>query len=194
MNARPLHPQSPIEHRPESDPSDIPDWLIPQPTREQQAIIEQGRRDAAASQLMVFELILDDVLDHVARGEPVSTWFADDPRELDYAKFLRWIHSDETRKNRYREAQKIGAEVISDQMIVIADGGEGVIPEDVARSTLRISTRRWLLGVWDRDRFGEKKQVDQNVTIDLGDAMLEARERVNRSRTIEGEARRLDES
>lgn len=192
MNARPLHPQSPIEHQPESESSDIPGWLIPQPTREQRAIIEQGRRDAAASQLMVFELILDDVLDHVARGEPVSTWFADDPRELDYAKFLRWIHSDETRKNRYREAQKIGAEVISDQMIVIADGGEGVIPEDVARSTLRISTRRWLLGVWDRDRFGEKKQIDQNVVIDLGDAMRMAQERVQ-NRVIEGRAERIED-
>jgi hypothetical protein len=189
MNARPTIEQTP---EPDIPAPDIPDWLIPQPTREQRAIIEQGRRDAIAYQTAVFELILDDVLDHVARGEPVSTWFADDPRELDYAKFLRWIHSDDTRKNRYREAQKIGAEVISDQMIVIADGGEGVIPEDVARSTLRISTRRWLLGVWDRDRFGEKKQIDQNVVIDLGDAMRMAQERVQ-NRVIEGRAERIEE-
>lgn len=190
MNARPLHPQSPIEHHPESEPSDIPDWLIPQPTREQRAIIEQGRRDAIAYQTAVFELILDDVLDHVARGEPVSTWFEKDPRRLDHAQFLRWVYKDKDRKNKYREAQIIAAEVTFDQILIIADAEDSM--EDIARSTLRVNSRWKKLEVLDRDRFGQKKQIDQNVTIDLGDAMRLGEERA-RNRVIEGRAERIEE-
>jgi hypothetical protein len=187
MNARPT-----IEQTPEPDITvpDIPDWLIPQPTREQQAIIEQGRRDAIAYQTAVFELIFDDVLDHVARSEPVGTWFEKDPRRLDHAQFLRWVYKDKDRKNKYREAQIIAAEVTFDQILIIADAEDSM--EDIARSTLRVNSRWKKLEVLDRDRFGQKKQIDQNVTIDLGDAMRLGEERA-RNRVIEGRAERIEE-
>jgi hypothetical protein len=35
-----------------------------------------------------------------------------------------------------------------------------------------------LLGVWNRKRFGEIKQIEQNVTIDILAAMQAASERV----------------
>jgi hypothetical protein len=161
-------------------------------TEEQQAIIEQGRLDRIARQEKQYPMILDAVLDHVASGEPVKTWFQRDPRDLDHSRFLRWVRSDSERFQQYREAQAAGAEVIFDQMLVISDASDSL--EDVARSTLRLNTRWKALAVLDRDRFGEKRQIDQTVTIDMGAAMLEARERVNnRSRSIEGESRRVDE-
>ena len=185
MNARPT-----IEQTPDHEPPEIPDWMIPQPTREQRAIIEQGRRDAIAYQTAVFELIFDDVLDHVARSEPVGTWFEKDPRRLDHAQFLRWVYKDKDRKNKYREAQIIAAEVTFDQILIIADAEDSM--EDIARSTLRVNSRWKKLEVLDRDRFGQKKQIDQNVTIDLGDAMRLGEERA-RNRVIEGRAERIEE-
>lgn len=160
-------------------------------TEEQQAIIEQGRLDRIARQEKHYPMILDAVLDHVASGEPVKTWFQRDPRDLDRARFLRWVRSDPERLRQYRDAQAVAGEVIFDDMVVISDASDSL--EDVARSTLRVNTRWKALAVLDRERFGEKKQIEQTVTIDMGAAMLEARERVSRSRTIEGEARRLDE-
>lgn len=168
-----------------------PDPQYPVITEEQQAIIEQGRLDRIARQEKQYPLILDSVLDHVASGEPVKTWFQRDPRDLDYSRFLRWVRSNPERLQMYRDAQAAGAEVIFDQMLVISDASDSL--EDVARSTLRVNTRWKTLAVLDRDRFGEKKQIDQTITIDMGAAMMEARERVSRSRTLEGESRRVDE-
>jgi len=97
---------------------------------------------------------------------------------------------DETRKNRYYEAQEIGAEIVSHQILGIADASDSL--EDVARSTLRINSRKWLMGVWSRKRFGDIKQVDQNITIDLSAAMQEAQQRLDNARTVEVLGRVVD--
>ena len=91
---------------------------------------------------------------------------------------------------RYYEAQAIGAEVIAQQILEIADAQDSM--EDVNRSTLKINTRKWLLGVWNRKRFGDIKQIEQNVNIDLSQAMQDAQERLDRSRTVDVITRRVD--
>jgi hypothetical protein len=77
--------------------------------------------------------------------------------------------------------------MVASEMLEIADASDSL--EDVARSTLRINTRKWLLGVWNRKRFGDVKQIEQNVTIDMGAAMADAQKRVESARTIDVEAR-----
>jgi hypothetical protein len=57
--------------------------------------------------------------------------------------------------------------------------------EDVNRSTLRANDRKWKMGVMNRKRFGDVRQIDQNVTIDLSGAMQQAQERLDRARTID---------
>jgi hypothetical protein len=44
------------------------------------------------------------------------------------------------------------------------------------------------MGVWNRKRFGDIKQIEQNVTIDLSEAMRVAQERVD-SRIVDVQAR-----
>ena len=87
---------------------------------------------------------------------------------------------DETRKTLYREAKEIGAEKIEDQLMDISDGTDQPhgIPNDTNRDALRISTRKWLLGVWNRERYGEKRQIDMGVTVNMGEVIAEARARV----------------
>lgn len=113
---------------------------------------------------MQYEPILERILDRIAEGTPLSECLRDDVREIEPATFLRWIHKDSTRKNRYYEAQEIGAEMVAAQILTIADGTENPL-EDVQRSKLRIDSRRFLLQVWNRKRFGEK--VD-SVTANSG--------------------------
>lgn len=136
---------------------------------------------------MRFERILDRVLERVAMGNPLTEALGDEVYDIDYATYLRWLLKDEDRKRRYYEAQEMGAEIVSHQMIKIADADDSM--EDVARSTLRINTRKWLLGVWNRKRFGDIKQIEQNVSINLGEAMQQAQARVEAARVVDVQAR-----
>lgn len=137
-----------------------------------------------------FEAVFDDIIEHIASGQPLTAFVEMRPKHFDYQRCLSWIMRDETRKNRYYEAQEIGAEIVSHQILGIADASDSL--EDVARSTLRINSRKWLMGVWSRKRFGDIKQVDQNITIDLSAAMQEAQQRLDNARTVEVLGRVVD--
>lgn len=160
----------------------LPDWLAP--ALPDGMTLAQLKRH---NEQTLFENCYSSLLDHVAKGNPLSAAIERDPREIDYTRLMAWINRDEGRKARYREAQEIGAEAVADQMISIADADDTV--EDVQRSTLRINTRKWLLGVWNRKRFGDTKQIEQTVTIDLTSAIADAQARVDASRTIDVQAR-----
>lgn len=134
-----------------------------------------------------FEAHFDTVLDVVASGSPASAAFEATHMSDAMGKFFRWVKADPARFDKLREAQEIGAEVVSNQMVAIADASDSL--EDVARSTLRINTRKWLLGVWDRKRFGEVKQNDVNITVNLADAIAAGQARVDAARTIDAETR-----
>lgn len=132
---------------------------------------------------LAFESLLEDSLERIASGQPLIQTIEHDPREPNYARMLAWIHRDPERKIRYHEAQEMGAEVIAQQLITLSDASDSM--EDVSRSTLRINTRKWLLGVWSRKRFGDTQQVEQTINVNFVDAMRTARERVDRMRTVD---------
>ena len=173
---------------------DIPDWLTPvhssatlDVSPAHRELVAQGNRARREIDEMRFERILDRVLERVAMGNPLTEALGDEVYDIDYATYLRWLLKDEDRKRRYYEAQEMGAEIVSHQMIKIADADDSI--EDVARSTLRINTRKWLLGVWNRKRFGDIKQIEQNVSINLGEAMQQAQARVEAARVVDVQAR-----
>lgn len=168
----------------------LPDWLAPVPQSED-ICRTQSPNKAILAELnnLAFENMFEGVLVKIATGKPLTQVLEEDYRQPEYEFFLRWIHRDETRKARFYEAQEMAAHVIEAQMLKIADADDSL--EDVARSTLRINTRKWLLGVWNRKRFGETKQIDHNVTVDLGAAMAAAQARVDSARTVDVEAREV---
>jgi len=73
---------------------------------------------------------------------------------------------------------------------MIADAKDSL--EDANRSAIRIDSRKWQLKVWNRERFGDVKQIEQTVTINLQDAMQVAQERLDRSRTVDVSVRRIE--
>ena len=174
---------------------DLPPWLAqtePLPYYHPSVVQAkaQRRENQRAIEHLTFESLFDDVLDKVREGGMlVNQMFDNDPRAPSYARFISWVYRDESRRARYDEAQLAGAEVIKQQMLMIADADDSL--EDVNRSTLRINTRKWMLGVMDKKRFGDTKQIDQTVTINLGDAMREAQERLDRARTVDVPVRRI---
>jgi len=139
-----------------------------------------------------FAAVFDDILEHVESGQPLKSFAEMRPLEFNYRRCISWIMRDETRKNRYHEAQAVAAEVLNEETPEIADASDSL--EDVARSTLRINDRKRRMAVYNRKRFGDIKQVDQNITVDLSAAMQEAQDRLDRSRVIDVQARVVDDN
>lgn len=197
MNAPLIHPIA-------LDP-DVPDWLLPAVVQsiQQVAIFPDltdpdgsARWSKAETNRMktkirnyVFEAIFERAMIHIASGQPLRNFLQEDHRRPSMTEFIAWIYKDPNRRSLYHEAKAVGAEVIEDEILVIADAQDSI--EDVARSTLRINNRWKLLGVWNRDRYGEKKTIDQNVTINIEKAMDDANRRIGR--TYDASAERIDE-
>lgn len=148
--------------------TDIPKWLtssVPPPVS---TLVEDKRTTLE----ITYDNFFPTILELTSIGRPLSHIVRDDPRGLDYAKVLNWIHKDPKRKQQYYEAQEIGAEALADEMVYIADGTEGV-PEDVQRSKLRIDTRWKLIETWNRKRYGNVKDTGTvNNTLNISNLLL----------------------
>ena len=184
----------PHQHsEPQLENQSLPDWLAPAVTNYvvDLKLRRQAREAQRALDEITYEALFDEFLDAVREnGLGVRQLFDNDPRAPDLKRFVAWVMRDENRKAQYYEAQAIGAEVLMIETPLIADASDSL--EDVNRSTLRVNTRKWQMGVWNRKRFGDIKQIDQNVTIDLSGAMQAAQERLDRARTVDAPVRRID--
>lgn len=159
----------------DQEPLPLPQWLSVTP--EPKSLISSNNRQLNRElNEVTYNAMFEHVIVKIAEGIPLKAILREDYRQPEYEHFLRWVHKDEQRKSRYFEAQEVGAEIIASELLEIADADDSL--EDVARSTLRINTRKWLLGVWNRKRFGEVKQIEQNVTVDLLAAMEAADKRL----------------
>ena len=120
-----------------------------------------------------FAIAFETMLERVAGGYALDAAVREYHTPIDTTRFRTWVYRDNKRKSAYLMAKAVGAEAVEDQMLRIADGldpdGNATI-EDVARSTLKIGTRKWLLGVWNRKRYGDTKHVEQVTTsrFDVG--------------------------
>lgn len=163
-----------------------------QSAQSREIILAESKRARRDLELLAYESIFERALDDISAGQPLTYTLECDHRDIEYRRFIAWIQKDENRKARYYEAQAIGAEVVAAQTLLIADADDSL--EDVARSTLRINTRKWLLSVWNKKRYGEVKQ-ELNINVDLSDAMAQADARIEAKlaqRTVDVQARVID--
>ena len=135
-------------------PEDAPDWLMPSP--EEQAAQELTIRQARDYNYgIIFERVLT-IIEETGRplNNVVNEIMAREP-QVELNSFRSWINKNTKRKERYLNARELGAEVIEEELIRIADAADNTL-EDVQRSKLRIDTRKWLLETWNRKRYGSK--------------------------------------
>ena len=164
-----------------NDYGQLPDWLSSEPV----IYKPSAENRKLARQLTQVELaaLFEPAMDKLASGIPIARIVREHPANIDSAEFLRWIHKDPTRKARYYEAQEIGAEIVASEIIAISDGENTM--EDVQRSKLRIDARKFLIGVWNRKRFGEVKQVEMTGSISITSALEQARARIIEAEVVE---------
>ena len=122
-------------------------------------------------QNQIFESIWDSLLDRTSLGHKLKDIASDDPRGIDLPKLTRWISKDPTRNKEYNAAKRMGTHLVLEEMIDISDGKDSM--EDVARSTLRVNTRRLYLKAYNRDVFGDQPAQSENslaggITINIG--------------------------
>lgn len=76
--------------------------------------------------------------------------------------------------NEFARAREIGAAVAAERLDVIPD------EPDVQRARLRSENLRWRLSRQFRDQFGDRMDVGVNVTVNLADAVRDAKARALR--------------
>lgn len=83
--------------------------------------------------------------------------------------FFEWIHNDEDKAKQYARACEKRAESIFEDILEIADDssndtiytdkGEYPNTEWMARSRLRVDSRKWMLGKMNPKKYGDKLDV-----------------------------------
>ena len=87
-------------------------------------------------------------------------------RGLNWPNWYKWVEYDPANAEQYTRAMEARAEGMADEMLDIADFGVNDTYEKdgieltnhdvIARSRLRVDTRRWLLGKLAPKKYGDK--------------------------------------
>lgn len=114
-----------------------------------------------------FDIAFETLLEHLTEGRAFDSFCQSYHSPLPNGRFRSWIFANPKRRDAYYVAKAIGAEAIEDEMIRISDGlnadGQPTV-DDVARATLRINTRKWVMQVSNRKRYGDVKHIEQTTT------------------------------
>ena len=163
----------------------LPDWLTQQPHQQpspdaQQPVghvgvairslnlpTHQMTAEMRSLERQTFEIAFEMALEAMAEGVTLQDFCREYHTQLSPARFRNWMFKDANRSVAYRRAKMIGAEAVEDELLRISDGknpdGSASL-SDTNRDTLRINIRKWLLGVWNRKKYGDVKQVEQHIT------------------------------
>ncbi|MBK6594344.1 MAG: hypothetical protein IPG23_17515 [Burkholderiales bacterium] len=90
--------------------------------------------------LDTFEKIFDPAMEALADGTSIVKFLQSDHRSLSAGRFMRWIMDDPQRYRAYLRSHEVAMELISNDLIPIADGKDDPM-EDVARSKLRVDAQ-----------------------------------------------------
>lgn len=154
--------------------AELPQWLtIPDPPETTQATRSLS---GMALTLTQYDNIFERTIEQVCRGRSLHSLIEEDHREISYEHFMKWVKDDSMRYERFKEAQAMRTEFIAGEIIEIADAEDSV--EDVQRSKLRIDTRKYLMGAWNKKRYGEVKQIEMGGQISILSALSAAQARV----------------
>lgn len=140
----------------------LPHWLLPK------------RMDP---DLPLSDADLQYVFDEMVKGHTLSSILRDHPGLPDYPTLMRYIMSDPQLEARYYEQKRIQTEAYVDVMTEKSLGLEDE-PEEIESKKLAINHLRWLVGVNNRKRYGDVKQLNINGQIDIQSAMARADQRV----------------
>lgn len=97
---------------------------------------------------------------------------------------LRWVDTDKVFEDQYTRARTLGYRHLADEIVQIADDGandtytteDGRVMTDydvVARSKLRIDTRKWMLSKMLPKVYGDKLELSGDPANPIGVSLIE---------------------
>lgn len=116
--------------------------------------------------------IAETICERLSLGESLRSICRDEAMPGQTTVF-RWLSDDETFRKQYTHAREVQADSWADDIIEIADDGlndtykdaEGIERTNadvIARSRLRVDTRKWLMARMAPKKYGDK--ITQEVT------------------------------
>ena len=118
----------------------------------------------------VYEVCFESLLEHMTtNGVPPKDFVREDHRDISTGRLLQWIKRDDSRRQRFEEAEKILAQIIFYEILPIADATDNPM-EDIQRSKLKVDSRKYAIEQLDPEKYGKKKDDAQappvfNVTF-----------------------------
>lgn len=113
----------------------------------------------------------DEIFHRLCNGDTLKS--IADAWGLPKGMFVRWFM--DTHKQLFDDAERVRAQDLKAEALKHADSAT---PEDASAVKLRVDVRLKLLEKMDRDRYGRHTQHTHTLTVDLGERLRRARERV----------------
>lgn len=152
---------------------ELPDWL--EVADEAKDLPKYPRsKDDREIQESTFNAVFERVIEGVEAGRLATHIVREDPRNIDFSRFMSWVRRNPERLKRFEAAKENGMMIIEDMLIDIAAGDPDKPPEDVQRSKLRVDTLWKIMQAWNRKRYGNDNsnagsQFAGGVTIVIGE-------------------------
>jgi hypothetical protein len=91
-----------------------------------------------------------------------------------------WLTEDEAFQAQYARAREVKAELYARQIMEIADSpveptGDGAVKGEMERRRQQIDARKWTASKLAPKVYGDRVQVDSDVTVRMSDDQLERR-------------------
>lgn len=111
----------------------------------------------------------DRICEALSQGKSLRK--AAEAEDMSHATVLLWVKENQAFSDQYARAREIGYQLLADELVEIADDGsndsyvddDGKVRTDaevVARSRLRLDTRKWLLSKMLPKIYGDKVQTE----------------------------------
>ena len=115
----------------------------------------------------------DRICERLAAGESLRKACVDGP---DPSTILRWTEDNDAFAQQYARARSAGYSLLADELVEIADdstndtytdedGNVRTNQEVVARSRLRVDTRKWMLSKMLPKVYGDKLELGGSLTV-----------------------------
>ena len=114
------------------------------------------------------ETVLNDMLSGVSLNKSLNN------RKITRYAFFNLIDNNPSLSARYVRAQQLRAELLADEVVDIADE-----ESDPQHARNRIDVRKWYASKMQPQKYGERIDLNVNQTVDIGGALLEARQRAS---------------
>ena len=152
------------QHHQNHEMEQLPDWLAPtkpltiQPLPGTPSIpVPASTTSLTPEMLSVYDVCFEALIEHMTTiGTPPRDFIKEYHRDISLGRLLLWIDRDETRAQRFKEAEKALAKILFFEILPIADAQNDPM-EDIQRSKLKVDARKWAVEQLDPEKYGKKK-------------------------------------